>query len=68
MSEQKPVSLGQLWMLGVKALDQANKSTSTSVRGEHRLGKFAAQWVFRVILDSSCEEAAVEVEDACQHP
>lgn len=64
MSEQEPVTLCELWMLGMETLDQSHEGTSTSVRSKHRLGEPAAEWIFWVVFNGSCEETTVQVKDA----
>lgn len=65
MSEQEPVTLGELRILGMEALDQSNEGTSTGVCSKHRLCEPTAERILWVIFNGPCEETAVKIEYAC---
>lgn len=64
MSEQEPVTLSELRMLGMEALDQSNEGASTGVCGKHRLREPAAERILRIVFNGPCEETAMKIEYA----
>ena len=65
MGEEKPHALGKSRMLREEALNEGDKCAGAHARRQHGLGVLAAERVSGTILECTCEEAAMHVEDSC---